>query len=101
MIFTNSRTINRNKNSKNMVFIVPHNQPPVTQIQKPKPIIRQTELNISNTGKVKVWGPYIWYMLHSLAEKVNDKSFHMLRIESFEQKSLPEPLTAFEKLDLG
>ena len=84
MIFTNSRTINRNKNTKDMVFIVPHNQPPVTQLQKPKTIPRQIDLNVSNTGKVKVWGPYIWYMLHSLAEKINDKSFPLLRSELLE-----------------
>ena len=84
MIFTNSRTINRNKNSSNMIFVVPHNEPPVTQLQKPKIIQRQIELNVSNTGKVKVWGPYIWYMLHGLAEKIKDKSFHGLKNELLE-----------------
>ena len=84
MIFTNSRTINRNKNSSNMIFVVPHNEPPVTQLQKPKIIQRQIELNVSNTGKVKVWGPYIWYMLHGLAEKIKDKSFHDLKNELLE-----------------
>ena len=84
MIFTNSRTINRNKNSSNMIFVVPHNEPPVTQLQKPKIIQRQIELNVSNTGKVKVWGPYIWYMLHGLAEKIKDKSFYGLKNELLE-----------------
>ena len=84
MIFTNSRTINRNKNSSNMIFVVPHNEPPVTQLQKPKINQRQIELNVSNTGKVKVWGPYIWYMLHGLAEKIKDKSFHGLKNELLE-----------------
>ncbi len=84
MIFTNSRTINRNKNSSNMIFVVPHNEPPVTQLQKPKINQRQIELNVSNTGKVKVWGPYIWYMLHGLAEKIKDKSFHDLKNELLE-----------------
>ena len=27
MIFSNSRTINKNKNTKDMVFIVPYNKP--------------------------------------------------------------------------
>ena len=84
MIFTNPRTINRNKNSSNMIFVVPHNEPPVTQLQKPKIIQRQIELNVSNTGKVKVWGPYIWYMLHGLAEKIKDKSFYGLKNELLE-----------------
>jgi hypothetical protein len=67
-----------------MIFVVPHNEPPVTQLQKPKINQRQIELNVSNTGKVKVWGPYIWYMLHGLAEKIKDKSFHDLKNELLE-----------------
>lgn len=84
MIFTNSRTINKDKISKNMVFIVPHNKPPVRKIEHPKTNIIQRENHVNNTGKVKTWGPYIWYMLHSMAEKVKTTSFYIVKNELLE-----------------
>ena len=83
MIFTNSRTINKYNKSKNMVFVVPHNQPPVRMIEPPKINVNNMPTT-QNTGKVKVWGPYIWYMLHGLAEKIKVSSFLLLRGELLE-----------------
>ena len=68
MIFSNSRTINKSKNTKDMVFIVPYSKPPIRKVENPPSNTRIVE-RPNNNGKIKAWGPYIWYMLHGLAEK--------------------------------
>ena len=85
MIFSNSRTINKNKKTKDMVFIVPYNKPPDKEVQKPIQNVKTIVNNeINNTGKIKQWGPYIWYMLHGLAEKIKLSSYDILRSELLE-----------------
>ena len=84
MIFSNSRTINKNKNTKDMVFIVPYNKPIARNIQQPAIVKQITERPTNNNGKIKSWGPHIWYMLHGLAEKIKSSSYSMLKNELIE-----------------
>ena len=83
MIFSNSRTINKNKNTKDMVFIVPYSKPPIRKVENPPSNTRIVE-RPNNNGKIKAWGPYIWYMLHGLAEKVKLSSYDTVRSELLE-----------------
>lgn len=84
MIFSNSRTINKNKIAKEMVFVVPYKQPPVRELQKPVANTQNTSQVVNNTGKIKSWGPHIWYMLHGLSEKIKPESYGLLRHELLE-----------------
>ena len=75
MIFTNSRTINKQKTSTNNNFVYKMNKPPprreITQsVTAPKPV---------EPGPKILWGPAIWYMLHTTAEKIKEESFSMLK----------------------
>lgn len=76
MIFTNSRTMSKKNrhNSKNMIYVVPHRPPPM-KVEQPKPTVDSSPKD----HKIKTWGPYIWFMLHTLAEKINKDSFYLLK----------------------
>ena len=79
MIFTNSRSINKQKTSINNNFVYKMNKPPQRkEIQKtippPKPKLE---------GPKNLWGPAIWYMLHTTAEKIKSESFSMLKNDLF------------------
>lgn len=84
MIFSNSRTINKNKTTKDMVFVVPYNNPPVNKSNKPIQSTNTIPQPVNNTGRVKSWGPYIWYMLHGLAEKIKPESYGLLKQQLLE-----------------
>lgn len=81
MIFTNSRTISKKNrhSSSNMLHMVPH-RPPPKRTEQPKPTIESSPKD----SKIKTWGPYIWFMLHTLAEKIKKDSFYLLRNELLE-----------------
>ena len=78
MFFTNSRTLSKKNrhNSKNMIYVVPHIPLPKKK-EEPKVTVESSP----NNNKIKTWGPYIWFMLHTLAEKVKKESFYLLRDE--------------------
>lgn len=75
MIFTNSRTISKLSDvKKNIIHTLPHQKSfgrsKNATIVQPLPVVKKPKL---------VWGPAIWFMLHTVAEKVHEKSFHIVR----------------------
>ena len=79
MIFTNSRSINKQNVSINNNFVYKMNKPPprreikkVAPVPKPEP-----------AGPRNLWGPAIWYMLHTTAEKIKEESFSILKNDLF------------------
>jgi len=72
---------NRFSNTKNDKLIRPnvmninkYNQP-IAQVQ-----LSKEEVKREQSGKIK-WGAPTWYLFHTLAEKVREDSFHLIRKE--------------------
>lgn len=78
MIFTNSRTI---KNKNVQMQIIPQIKAfPYKSAETAKP--PEPVENKSTTPKI-VWGPAIWFFFHSIAQKVNENSFSIIKNDLF------------------
>lgn len=91
MIFTNSRTI---KKKNETMQIIPQIRAFPFKSQetekRPEPVVNQ-----STTPKV-IWGPAIWFFFHSIAQKVKEDSFPIIKNDLFSHiknicKNLPCP----------
>lgn len=68
-----------NKNDINDINIRPN----VFQMMKtiPRNIIKQQDPDQTSLEKKILWGPAIWFLLHTLAEKVKPELFSSIRVE--------------------
>ena len=74
-MFSNQRSIQRKP--PDMQFTMNTHRPPQSMLRPramPVPAIKAT-------SKVLLWGPPFWYLFHTLAEKVNESKFQLLRVE--------------------
>lgn len=83
MLFTNSRSIgkqnnnNNNNNNNNLLLYSTHNPRNIIhKVSKPAPKPAPKPVPI---GPKLLWGPAIWYMLHTTAEKIKEESFKSLK----------------------
>ena len=78
MIFTNSRTIKK-KNVQMQIIPQIKAFPFKSEetVKPPEPVANQ-----STTPKI-VWGPVIWFFFHSIAQKVNENSFSIIKNDMF------------------
>ena len=51
------------------------------RILQPPPQVQQQIVTEEPEKKRKIWGPAIWFLFHTLAEKIKEESFHYIRVE--------------------
>jgi len=76
MIFTNNRANKSKSNTQKINFITT-----VQAFPLPKEIIQKQQIiPVQNKeGPKLLWGPAIWYLFHTMAEKVKESSFNIIR----------------------
>jgi hypothetical protein len=86
MLFLNKRqytSSSSNNNTNTLVFINKHIRPP-----PPKPVVENTITTATDTATEETlkrfnWGKPTWYLFHTLAEKVKEDAFPLIKHELF------------------
>lgn len=76
MLFTNNRANNNKTSTQKINFITT-----IQALPLPKEIIQKQQIiPVQNKeGPKLLWGPAIWYLFHTMAEKVKESSFNIIR----------------------